>query len=194
MVRDNQTYVLTQVTGSCFADISITTKFTFIDDTQDKIRADITFELQQPVSLLCSENIVIGTTFKDYYQHYFLKGAKTITLEFTETTHVIDLLTNGLFFFSFCIDQTSIMSSTLQTASLFTGGLGSSKFVPFIGSKIPKYMSKANIDFIERFMQMEMEERVITEVQIDPKAIKDGDLLLARRLDGIDPFVMVATG
>ena len=55
-------------------------------------------------------------------------------------------------------------------------------------------MSKANIDFIERFMQMEMEKRVITEVVIDPKAIKDGDLLLARRLDGIDPFVMVATG
>lgn len=43
-------------------------------------------------------------------------------------------------------------------------------------------------------MQMQLERRVITEVEIDKKIIKSGDLLLVRRFDGIEPLMMVATG
>jgi hypothetical protein len=35
---------------------------------------------------------------------------------------------------------------------------------------------------------------VITEVEIDTSKIKDGDLFLTRRMDGMDPFYMVSTG
>lgn len=35
---------------------------------------------------------------------------------------------------------------------------------------------------------------MITTVDVDPKLIKDGDLLLARRLDGMDTFYMVSSG
>jgi hypothetical protein len=35
---------------------------------------------------------------------------------------------------------------------------------------------------------------VITTVDVDQKLIKDGDILLARRLDGMDTFYMVSSG
>ena len=41
---------------------------------------------------------------------------------------------------------------------------------------------------------MELEKRVITDIEIDAKKIKSGDLLLVRRFDGIEPLLMVATG
>lgn len=35
---------------------------------------------------------------------------------------------------------------------------------------------------------------MITNVDVNPKLIKDGDIFLARRLDGMDPFYMVSSG
>jgi hypothetical protein len=35
---------------------------------------------------------------------------------------------------------------------------------------------------------------VVTNVDVDQKLIKDGDLFLARRLDGMDTFYMVSSG
>lgn len=101
---------------------------------------------------------------------------------------------NGLKFFSFCAGHTSILSSLLQTVNLFAGGLGSSKFVPFVGSKVPDYMSAANIDYLQRYTGKIMEKRVIKEVRIDQKMVRDGDLFLTRRFDGMDPFYMVSSG
>lgn len=55
-------------------------------------------------------------------------------------------------------------------------------------------MRAANIDYIGKFMGQQPQKRVITEVEIDSNLIKDGDLLLARRMDGMDPFYMVSSG
>ena len=63
-----------------------------------------------------------------------------------------------------------------------------------VGSKIPEYMRAANVEYLTRFMQRAPEKRVIEEVEIDSKMIKDGDLFLTRRLDGMDPFYMVSSG
>jgi len=55
-------------------------------------------------------------------------------------------------------------------------------------------MTAANVDFVSKFMGRALEQRVITTVDVDQKLIKDGDLFLTRRLDGMDPFYMVSTG
>jgi hypothetical protein len=193
-IQNNHTYVLSGIKGNCFTDIKISTTFTFLNSEKDKVRADITISLENPVFLLCTEHFLIGTTFKDYYEYYFFQGFKTVSLEFTETNHFIDLLANGLKFFSFCADQTTILSSTLQTKNLFVGGLGSNKYIPFVGSKIPEYQLWSNVDFLAKYMKFPFEKRVITDVDIDKKLISSGDLLLIRRFDGIDPIIMVATG
>jgi hypothetical protein len=143
---------------------------------------------------MCMEHFVVGTAFQDIYDFYLTRGDKVLLLEFTEPHHVIDLLTNGLRFFTFCAEQTSIVSSFLQTSNLFTGGIGFSKYIPWFGTKLPEYMISSNADFISKFMGKPLEQRVITEVNIDPKLIQDGDLFITRRLDGMDPFYMVSSG
>jgi hypothetical protein len=55
-------------------------------------------------------------------------------------------------------------------------------------------MISSNVEFINKFMGKSLEKRVITEVDINPLLIRDGDLILARRLDGMDPFYMVSSG
>jgi hypothetical protein len=140
------------------------------------------------------EHFVIGTAFQDIYDFFITSGQKTLTLDFTETHHLVDLLTNGLRFFSFCAEDTSILSSLLQTSNLFVGGFGLAKFVPFVGTKIPNYMLQANVDYLGKFTGNQPQQRVITEVEIDPALIKDGDLFLTRRMDGMDTFYMVSSG
>jgi len=43
-------------------------------------------------------------------------------------------------------------------------------------------------------MRLNLEKRVIDVVQIDKSLIKSGDLFLVRRLDGIQPLIMAASG
>ena len=82
----------------------------------------------------------------------------------------------------------------MQTTNLFAGGFGFSKYLPLVGTKVPDYMRAANVDYLSKFMGHQPQKRVIREVNIDPSLIKDGDLLLARRMDGMDPFYMVTSG
>ena len=62
---------------------------------------------------MCMEHFVVGTAFQDIYDFFLTKGEKSLDLEFSETHHIIDLLTNGLKFFTFCAEDTSIVSSLL---------------------------------------------------------------------------------
>jgi hypothetical protein len=59
------------------------------------------------------EHFVVGTAFQDIYDFFLTTGEKNLVLESTETHHLIDLLTNGLRFFTFCAEQTSIVSSLM---------------------------------------------------------------------------------
>lgn len=43
-------------------------------------------------------------------------------------------------------------------------------------------------------MNIKLERRIIDEVDIDKSLIKSGDLFLIRRLDGVQPFLMAASG
>lgn len=104
---------------------------------------------------------MLGTAFQDVYDFYLSQGDKVLTLYFREPHHRIDLLTNGLRIFTFCVGDTGVLSSLLQTTKLYMGGFGMSKFIPFVGSRIPDYMMKANVNFLERFTLDKMEKRVI---------------------------------
>jgi hypothetical protein len=151
--------------GNCFGRIQIRTDFAVDNvgavDGGTVITADIAIDLSEPYSFLCMEHFLMGTPFQDTYEFYLTGGTKRAQLKFAEAHHRVDLLMNGLRFFSFCAGQTSILSALLQTGSLFAGGFGGSKFVPFVGSKIPDYMIEANVKYLTRYMGKEPEKRVI---------------------------------
>ena len=55
-------------------------------------------------------------------------------------------------------------------------------------------MEAANIDFLHETMMYEMEERAITEVDIDPDLIQSGDFIGLMRMDGASPMIMYGAG
>lgn len=73
-----------------------------------------------------------------------------------------------------------------STLLMFVGGLSADPNLPIIGSHVPPYMEKANVDFIRETMGWEMKERAVQEVTIDKSMIKSGDFLMVLRLDGLD--------
>jgi hypothetical protein len=115
----NETSLKFKTSGDCFHDITIETNFTFnkAEPGSGKLvgtgKAEIKFTLENPYSTLCMEHFVVGTAFQDIYDFFLTTGEKNLELEFTETHHLIDLLTNGLRFFTFCAEQTSIVSSLM---------------------------------------------------------------------------------
>lgn len=58
-------------------------------------------------------------------------------MQFTELADVIDLHKSGLRFFLFCADSISLLSNTLESMTLFSGGAGGSQYIPILGSKVP---------------------------------------------------------
>ena len=77
---------------------------------------------------------------------------------------------------------------------MFFGGEGGSKYVPMVGTTVPKYQREASKDFLRSYMRLNLERRVITEVKINPVNIQSGDVLLIRRFDGVQPFFMALSG
>ena len=86
------------------------------------------------------------------------------------------------------------IESLFHTLEAFVGGVSDHPFIPFIGSHTPPYMEKANINFIEAGMGIEIESRPIYKVDVDESLIGSGDFFVIMRLDGLDPMIMYGTG
>ena len=80
------------------------------------------------------------------------------------------------------------------TMKAFLGGLTDHPHWPIIGTHVPPYMEKANLDFLREAMGIEYEERQIKNVDIDPDTVKSGDFLGIMRLDGAGSLIMYGTG
>ena len=94
----------------------------------------------------------------------------------------------------FCDGYINTFISAFNTALAFIGGMTSNPYLPVMGSHVPKYMERANVDFLRKAMKFPMEEREIKEYLYDETNFASGDFLAILRLDGIDPLIMYATG
>jgi hypothetical protein len=79
---------------------------------------------------MCLEHLQVSTAYRDTYEPYFTKGQKTIKLKFTELKDVIDIHKNGLRFFTYCANPFTLLQSSVQTAFMWFGGNGLSKYIP----------------------------------------------------------------
>lgn len=55
-------------------------------------------------------------------------------------------------------------------------------------------MEKANIEFLSEQAGINLVEREIQDVTINPDLIQSGDFFGIMRLDGLDPMIMYGTG
>eukprot|EP00347_Sterkiella_histriomuscorum_P020910 403335991 len=123
----------------------------------------------------------------------FLLGHQ-LELVFDNPRDIIDLKKNGVSFYTFCQDWSSFMYSAFEQVGMLAGGLGFSRFIPTMGDHLNNYQRSQNQVFLERAMGIELEDRIIDIVEVDKKLIKSGDLFLIRRLDGVQPFLMMSSG
>ncbi|CDW85293.1 UNKNOWN [Stylonychia lemnae] len=194
-LQDNSTHNINNLRGSCFLNMGISTTFHFLDVNQTQLKAKFYVHLHgQTKDLLCIEHLMVGTTFQSNYQFFMTKGEKYFELEFTKYTDILDLHKNGIQFFTFCQTWQDMIPSTLETMSIFAGGLGLSRYIPTMGDHITDYQRDMNIEYLEKQLGLKLEQRIIDTVEIDKSLIKSGDLFLVRRLDGVQPFTMVASG
>ena len=76
----------------------------------------------------------------------------------------------------------------------FFGGISDHTHLPYIGSHVPPYMEKANVQWIKDTQNVTLVERTTQKVEIDPDTIQSGDFFGVMRLDGLDPMIMYGTG
>lgn len=77
---------------------------------------------------------------------------------------------------------------------MYLGGLTTKTWLPIMGTHVPSYMEKANIDFMRNTMHWDIQERSITEYEYSEANFKTGDVLAIFRLDGVDQIIMYGTG
>jgi len=101
---------------------------------------------------------------------------------------------NGIKAFAFCENVIQDVESLWNTLKAFVGGITDHPRWPVIGSHVPPYMEKANLEFIKEAVGVEMQPRETQKVDIDPDTIQSGDFFGIMRLDGLDPMIMYGTG
>jgi hypothetical protein len=79
---------------------------------------------------------------------------------------------------------------------MFLGGLSTNPKWPIIGSHVPGYMERANIEFLEKFVNFPQVERKAKGkvLALNKTEIHSGDYIAIHRYDGLDPLIMFGTG
>ena len=78
---------------------------------------------------------------------------------------------DGIKAFGFCDGIVGELESFWNFAKCYLGGLSDHPKWPIIGSHVPEYMVKANLEFLAETMGYELEEREVQKVEIDPDLI-----------------------
>jgi len=94
----------------------------------------------------------------------------------------------------FCGGYIDTFTAVFKSLLAFVGGLGDNPNLPIIGTHVPEYMEKANVEFLKETMGYELVKRETTDVEIDESLIQSGDFLAIMRLDGLDPIIMYGSG
>jgi hypothetical protein len=94
----------------------------------------------------------------------------------------------------FCDAFQDTALSIIDFAKNYLGGITTYEWLPVVGSHIPEYQEKANVEFLRNAMRWDLQEREIKEYEYDESNFESGDVLAIMRLDGVDPLIMYGTG
>lgn len=151
----------------------------------------------KPKNLLCSDVIFFANTEIAHVESFYFRGKHKLTFNMNTKAAQEDVGYGGIKAFAFCEGVVPTIESLWTTIKAFFGGcsVGPCKpKMPYIGWKIPKYMEKANVEFIRQSMQIPFAERSVNKIEIDPATIQSGDFFGLIRLDGTSPIIMYGTG
>lgn len=154
----------------------------------------VNIDAKYPTSVFCKDWFFIANTELRHVETILSSGLHTITFTNLDASQWTDLDFGGLKVYMFCDGYIDTFISAFKMIECFLGGLGVDPDKPIMGSHVPPYMEKANVDFLNITMGYELVERPIQEVMIDESLINSGDFLAIMRLDGLDPLIMYGSG
>jgi len=85
------------------------------------------------------EHLQFSTAFQDNYDFYLKSGSHELQIIFGDVRDVIDIHKSGLRLFNYCAGAFEMLTSTFSTALLWTGGSGSTTYLPVLGSRPTSY-------------------------------------------------------
>lgn len=93
-----------------------------------------------------------------HLETFYLKSVHNVTLLIPKNG-IKNLNFGGIQVYFFCSSFADSSASLYNTFLAFVGGLTLNVHLPWIGSKTPSYMDRANIKFIEAAMNFTVETR-----------------------------------
>lgn len=174
--------------GRCYGNVVMTFEKTSVTTF------DVTVDLSEKKSMLCKDYFMFANTEIQHFEVFFRAGTHKLHFNMPTIESQKDVAFGGIKVFQFCEGVVGTLKSVIKTLSAFVGGISDHPWIPILGSHVPPYMEKANVDFLSESMGLQLTERPIHDVDIEPDLIQSGDFFLIMRLDGLDPLIMYATG
>ena len=174
--------------GRCFDEITF--EYEKLNDTA----FNVLVTTANPRSDFCKDVILFANTEIQHFELFFFHGTHRLTFQMNSPQAQADTNYGGIKAFAFCENVIQDIESVFNTLKAFVGGISDHPEWPIIGSHVPPYMEKANVEFIKEALGVTLEERPTQVVDIDPDTIQSGDFFGIMRLDGLDPMIMYGTG
>ena len=162
--------------------------------SKDKIT--LTLQNFNKTETFCSELFIFHTSNHNFFQFVAFQGEHSIVLKRINQDDKDEIKVNGIKLYSFCNGFVNSIKSLLKSVKSFYGGIGidpkakNPKFRP----SISKDQEKANLRILELFNHYTPERRKNTLINIDKNNIKNGDILVVSRMNGMDPTIMIGSG
>ena len=115
--------------------------------------------------------MLFANTEIQHFEVFFFKGTHKLSFQMTTPEAQADVGYGGIKAFSFCDGIIEEIESLWNFAKGFVGGLSDHTKWPIIGSHVPPYMEKANVEFLSEAMGYTLEQRTTQKVEIDPSLI-----------------------
>lgn len=178
--------------GQCFQDVTFDLEY--LPNAENPTSVKVHINAKNKRSLLCREHIFISTATRHHIEPLFLARKHVIEFKNLDQDDFDDIKFEGLRMYFFCHGIHDEFISIFNTLKLFVGGLGDNPKYPVIGSHVPAYMEKANVQFLSEALDWNLQERKTQKVWLTEEEIHDGDFLAIFRLDGLDEIIMWGTG
>jgi hypothetical protein len=124
-----------------------------------------------PRSKLCKDVILFANTEIQHFEVFYFHGTHRLTFQMNSPEAQADVGYGGIKAFAFCENVVQDIESIFNTMKAFLGGISDHPHIPIIGSHVPPYMEKANVEFIKEAIGVELQERPIQKVDIDEDLI-----------------------
>jgi len=174
--------------GRCFEEIT----FEYVKTSETSFDVNVT--TANPKNSLCKDVIFFANTEIQHFEVFFFHGSHRLTFQMNSPEAQADVGQQGIKAFAFCENVIQDIESLWTTLKAFVGGISDHPHIPVIGSHVPPYMEKANVEFINEALGVQLQKRTTQIVDIDPDTIQSGDFFGIMRLDGLDPIIMYGTG